>query len=244
MDRKPGISKRGNIDRNVKVFHVVQRTTMKLPLFESDKVFNYWQAHLKALALEHNVVLLCYVLMSNHYHVLLYSEDIGNVQLLFRKLNTGFCQFIWTNVIKGTETERLFSEEFPYRLFSSSVRLFPVEGTVPLFIDTRYLFENPRHHGCRTFGLYYPHSNFAALLKGEFPKKDLQLFFSLYGMYPGQMMKIVMKQNPQEFREILKGMTANQDVQRQCAAFMKDSASGWLNTEENIRNTYMQFDID
>ena len=175
MDRKPGIGKRGNIDRNVKVFHVVQRTTMKLPLFESDKVFSYWQSHLQASAIEHNVTLLCYVLMSNHYHIVLHAENVKDIQMVFREVNTGLGQFIWTNVIKGTETERLFSEEFPYRLFSSSARLFPVEGTVPLFIDTKYLFENPKHHNSKNQGLYYPHSNFMTLYKGGFSKKELQL---------------------------------------------------------------------
>ena len=243
MDRKPGIGKRGNIDRNVKVFHVVQRTTMKLPLFESDKVFNYWQAHLKALALEHNVVLLCYVLMSNHYHVLLYSEDIGNVQLLFRKLNTGFCQFIWTNVIKGTETERLFSEEFPYRLFSSSARLFPVEGTVPLFIDTKYLFENPKHHNSKNQGLYYPHSNFMTLYKGGFSKKDLQLFFNLFGMYPGPAMKLVMKPAT-EFREVLKGTARTLDQVKENMVFFHDPDKGMAESPERIRENYMKFDIN
>ena len=243
MERKPGLAKRGSIDKNAKVFHVVQRTTMKLPLFESDKAFNYWQTHLKALALEHNVVLLCYVLMSNHYHILLHSDNVRDIQMVFRKVNTGLGQFIWTNVIRGTETERLFSEEFPYRLFSSSARLFPVEGTVPLFIDTKYLFENPKHHNSRTQGLYYPHSNFMTLYRGEFAKKDLPLFFNLYGMYPGQAMKLVMKPSP-EFREVLKGNARTMDPVKENLVFFHDPDRSPAETPEKIRENYMKLDIN
>lgn len=243
MDRKPGISKRGNIDINAKVFHVVQRTTMKLPLFESDSVFSYWQSHLKACAIEHNVVLLCYVLMANHYHVLLYSENTENILTMFRKLNTGFCQFIKSKVIKGTETEKIFTDEFPYRLFSSAVRLFPVEGMVPLLIDTKYLFDNPKHHNSRNQGLYYPHSNFLTLYKGEFARKDLSLFFNLYGMYPGSLMKLIVKPLP-DFREIVNGIGMNADRLKQDSVFFHDPSAERSESAEKIRGKYMVFDIN
>ena len=242
MTRKPGIGKRGNIETNAKVFHVVQRTILKLPLLESDKVFEYWSYHLQLCCAEENVTALCYTMMTNHIHAILCTEDYRNISSAFHRLNTGFSQFVFNHVIKDSVYEKMFPKEEGYRLFSSSPRLFPIEGTIPLLIDTRYLFDNPKHHSAATIGLYYKHSNFMMLYKGEYEKKDLRLFYDLYGMYPGQVLKTIMKP-PKEFREALEGIGLNLDRQKEKMVFMVDPDKGWKSSVDSVRDEYKSFDI-
>ena len=161
--------------------------------------------------------------------------------MAFRRLNTGLSRFIYNNVIKESDYEKIFPQD-GYRLFSSSPRLFPIEGTIPLLIDTRYLFDNPKHHGAATIGLYYKHSNFMTLYKGEYEKKDLRMFYDLYGMYPGQVMKTIMKPL-KEFREVLEGIGLNLDRHKEKLVFMSDPEKGWRDSVESVRDEYKSFDI-
>ena len=241
-NRKPGIGKRGNIDPNAKVFHVVQRTTMKLPLFESDKVFEYWQYHLQMCCIEENVAIICYIMMTNHIHAILYTEDYRRIGLAFKRLNTGLSQFVYSNVIKGTDFEKQFPNKKDYRLFSSAPRLFPIEGTIPLFIDTRYLFNNPKHHEAPSIGLYYKHSNFMTMYKSEYSRRDLRLFYDLYNMYPGQVVKTIQKP-VKEFKESLDGIAQNLDRQKESLVFMVNPDSEWISPDDIIRNEYKLFDV-
>lgn len=241
MTRKPGIGKRGNIDTNAKVFHVVQRTTLKLPLLESDTVFEYWRYHLQLCCVEENVTIVCFIMMTNHIHAILYAENYKNICMALRRLNTGLSRFIYNKVIRGSGFENMFPKE-DYRLFSSSPRLFPVEGTIPLLIDTRYLFDNPKHHGAASVGLYYKHSNFMTLYKGEYEKKDLRIFYDLYGMYPGQVIKTITKPM-KEFKETLEGIGLGMDKEKEKMIFMVDPDKKWRDPFESVRDDYKSFDI-
>ena len=241
-NRKPGIGKRGNVERNAKVFHVVQRTMMKLPLLESDHVFDYWQHHFRICCIEENISILCFTVMTNHIHTILYTEEYRSIGRAFRRLNTGLSQFISNKIIKDSEYAKLFPEAEEFRLFSSSPRLFPIEGTIPLFIDTRYLFDNPKHHGASNTGLYYRHSNFMTLYKGEYERKDLRLFYDLYNMYPGQVMKTISK-GQKEFIEALTEISRNLDRHKENLVFKVNPDKDWTSSAENVRDGYKLFDI-
>ena len=111
-----------------------------------------------------------------------------------------------------------------------------------MLIDTHYLFDNPKHHGAATIGLYYKHSNFMTFYKGEYEKKDLRMFYDLYGMYPGQVMKTIMK-HLKEFREVLEGIELNLDRHKEKLVFMSDPEKGLRDSVESVRDEYKSFDI-
>jgi len=242
MARTPGLSKHGNIELNAKVFHAVQRTTLKLPLLESDEVFDYWTRHLKICCIEENVTVLCYILMANHLHMILYAENPRNIQRAIRRLNTGLSRFVWKNVVSGSEFEQQFQSIDGFKLFSSSVRMFPIEGRIPLLIDTRYLFDNPKHHECSLTGLRYPHSNFQMLANGRLEKKDFSVFVKLFEMYPGALMKLIARPN-NEFLDELKSIKANLDPKKEALIFRVNPEKEWVRPETAINDSYRSFDI-
>ncbi|MGP1508118.1 MAG: hypothetical protein ACTTJW_04480 [Sphaerochaeta sp.] len=241
MNRKPGIGKRGTIEFNAKVFHAVQRTTMKLNLLESDKVYEYRERYLKMFCLEENVSLICDVLMANHSHSIVYSENPQSVLNVFKRLNSGLGQFVFKNIVKGTDLENIFTPTFRYHLFSSSVRLFPIEGVIPLFIDTKYLFDNPRHHNCSRYGLSYTHSTFSFMQNGEYGKKELAVFYNLYGMYPKQVMKVIMK-SYQDFNDTLQTLSFSIDRKREALVFKSEPLKDWTVSSNKIIDSYKSFD--
>lgn len=241
-ERKPGLGKRGNIERNAKVFHIVQRTILKLPFFEDRKVYDYWIFHLKRYCIEEGTILLSAVMMTNHYHVLIYAEDFRAIQRTFHRLNTGLSQFIKHNVLKGSRFSELFSEVNRYSLFSTSERMFPVEGYIPLLLDTKYLFDNPRHHNCSDIGLRYERSTFMEWYRGEFDKRDLRLFHDLYaGLYPAQVTKLLLKPLP-EFREAIEGLTARLSQTTENQLFKEDPKQSWKDSKEQIMESYQSYD--
>ena len=242
MARTPGLSKRGNIEMNAKVFHAVQRTTLKLPLLESDAVFDYWTRHLKICCIEEDVTVMCYILMANHLHMILYAEDPRNIQRAIRRLNTGLSHFVWKNVVSGSEYEQQFQSIDGFKLFSSTLRMFPIEGRIPLLVDTRYLFDNPKHHECSLTGLRYPHSNFQVLANGRLEKKDFSVFVKLFEMYPGALMRLITKPTT-EFQEELKGIKANIDPEKEALIFKVDPEKEWIHSETTISDSYRSFDI-
>lgn len=242
MTRKPGLGKRGNVERNAKVFHVVQRTTLKLPLFENKIAYDYWIFHLKSCCKEEGAILLGAILMPTHYHVLLYSDDYSNIQRTFHRLNSGFSPFIWNRIIKGTQYENLFSETNPFRLFSSTERLFPVEGYIPLLIDTKYLFDNPRHHNSSAIGLRYEKSTFMEWYKGESDKRDLRLFYDLYGgLYPAQVVKLLSKPL-QEYRETIEGHVARLSQNTENQLFKVNPKLQWKDSKDLVQESYQSYD--
>ncbi len=241
MIRRPGLGKRGTIDHNAKVFHAVQRTTMRLPLLESDRVHEYRSRNLRRYCMEENVTILCDILMSNHSHTILYADDPSRILSVFKRLNTGLSKFVWDNVISGSEYEFQFNDYMPYRLFSSSVRLFPVAGIIPLLIDTRYLYENPRHHGSSKYGLSYAHSSFHQMANGELSKREYALFSSLYGMGPKQVMKMITKPL-QDFRDALNMVASTVDKNVEQRLFLVDSKVSQPKSISEIQNLYREFD--
>ncbi len=242
MKRQPGLGKRGNIDMNAKVFHAVQRTTLRLPLLESDVVYEYRKNRLRVCCVEEGVTLLCDILMSNHSHTILYSEDPKRIVSVFRRLNTGLSSFVWKNVVKGSGFEGDFQTEEGYKLFSSSVRLFPIEGRIPLLIDTRYLFDNPKHHNCSLTGLRYEHSNFQTIANGKLEKQDFSVFYSLYEMYPGALIKLISKPF-NAFMEDLSAIQSSLNPMKEKQLFRIDPDADWQRSVEQISESYRRFDL-
>ena len=242
MKRIPGLSKRGNIDMNAKVFHAVQRTTLRLPLLESNEVYEYRRNHLRICCVEEGVTMLCDILMANHSHTILYSEDPQRILSVFRRLNTGLSSFVWKNVVKGSEFESNFQTEEGYRLFSSTVRLFPIEGRIPLLIDTRYLFDNPKHHNCSLTGLRYEHSNFQTFAVGRLEKQNFSVFYSLYEMYPSALMKLISKPF-NAFMEDLSAIQSSLNPMKEKQLFRINPELDWQRSIEQISESYRRFDI-
>lgn len=242
-NRKPGLGKRGNVEKNAKVFHVVQRTNMKLPLFESDKVYNYWISRLKFHCIEENVTILAAIMMTNHYHALLYAESPDNIQRVFQKLNTGLSLFVKLHIVNGSKFESYYSTTNPYKLFSSAERLFPVEGLIPLLIDTKYLFDNPKHHGCMNIGLRYQHSTFSELYSGQMEKRDFKVFADLYGgMYPRNVISLISRSS-QDFWDGALEMKSRMNIQTENRLFKIDPNIPWRFEHETVQDSYQMFDI-
>ena len=80
------------------------------------------------------------------------------------------------------------------------------------------------------------------LYKGEYERKDLRLFYDLYNMYPGQVMKTISK-GQKEFIEALTEISRNLDRHKENLVFKVNPDKDWTSSAENVRDGYKLFDV-
>lgn len=74
------------------VYHVIQRGNNKEFIFKEDQFKAYFLKSMEKLIQELNFSLFGYVLMNNHYHLLLQMHD-KPLQSLMHKLNTKYARY-------------------------------------------------------------------------------------------------------------------------------------------------------
>ncbi len=67
-------------------YHVINRAVMRLPIFTSDEEYLLFEQLLFKTSEEMKMRVLAFVLMPNHWHLLLYPEDDGDLGLFMHRL--------------------------------------------------------------------------------------------------------------------------------------------------------------
>ncbi|WP_366922186.1 transposase [Metallumcola ferriviriculae] len=86
MGRKPRIDYEGAI------YHVIQRGNNREYIFESDRHKGYFLKLLEEMVTEHNFRILGYVLMGNHYHLLLQRTN-NPLRCFMQQLNSRYARY-------------------------------------------------------------------------------------------------------------------------------------------------------
>ena len=67
-------------------YHVINRSVMRLKIFDSDDEFELFDNLIKKTCEEHGMRLLAYALMPNHWHFLLYPKKDGDLSIFMHRL--------------------------------------------------------------------------------------------------------------------------------------------------------------
>lgn len=76
---------------------------------------------------------------------------------------------------------------------------------------------------------------------GEYGKKELAVFYNLYGMYPKQVMKVIMK-SYQDFNDTLQTLSFSIDRKREALVFKSEPLKDWTVSSNKIIDSYKSFD--
>lgn len=161
-------------------YHVYARGASRQEIFLDDEDYRYFlnlfrrylseeevknSAGIPYKKLGKGVEALCYCLMSNHFHILLFQIDEGAMQRLMRGIMTGYSRYFNT---KRKRSGSLFESRYKASLISNQAYLEHI---------SRYIHLNPKNWRD------YPYSSLAEYL-GKCstdwlrPKKILELFDS------------------------------------------------------------------
>ena len=77
---------------NSKFFHVMVQGIKKEKIFGENKMKRIFIKYLKESILNNKVDLLAYCVMSNHAHILVYTDDVENLTKMMSSLNTRYAQ--------------------------------------------------------------------------------------------------------------------------------------------------------
>lgn len=133
-NEKVGISTRRNVDANWKFYHVVQRAYRRYHILTGNTAW-YYHSLTESKCAKYGVLIVCQVIMSNHIHEILYSEDLMNISRLKQMAGSKVSVFMNKN--------RIENKKKPLEhLFDSRPGFVPIKNRVQLLITMKYIWDN------------------------------------------------------------------------------------------------------
>lgn len=122
---------------NTGYMHLIVRGVGRQALFEDAGDYQMYLKHLQSICAEECITLLCYCLMENHVHLLVFSSS-GNVSRMMNRLGTSYAKYFNR---KYERVGHLFQNRFLNENIYSDAQLL---------IVFRYILNNPQKAGiCR-----------------------------------------------------------------------------------------------
>ena len=112
-----------------------------------------------------NSKLVAYCVMSNHAHILVYTEDIREISLFMKKVNTAYA-------IYYNKNEERVGYVFANRYYSQSIK-----NERHLLTCIQYIHQNPVKAGLANLPIEYKFSSFKDYYKNKLDRKMAKLIF-------------------------------------------------------------------
>ncbi len=119
---------------NTGYMHLIIRGIGKQALFEDREDYQLYLKHLRRISTEEGIPLLCYCLMENHVHLLVYNSS-GNVSQMMNRLGTTYAKYFNR---KYDRVGHLFQNRFLNE---------NIDNDAQLLIVFRYILNNPQKAG-------------------------------------------------------------------------------------------------
>ncbi len=164
MGRKP------RIEFNGALYHVIQRGNNKEYIFKSNKHKQYFLSKLKEYKDIMNFEVYGYVIMDNHYHIVIRSRDV-NISMIMQRVNNDFSKYY---NISSKRNGHVFQDRYKGILVKDDKYLLSL---------LRYVHQNPvKANMCKRVSDYYwsSDSNYRKNQQGQLVDIDFVLnIFSL-----------------------------------------------------------------
>ncbi|MDO9535969.1 MAG: transposase [Bacillota bacterium] len=160
MSRKPRVEYQGAI------FHVIQRGNNKETIFPKDREKGFFLDELKSLKKVYNYHLLGYVLLSNHYHLIIQTLD-EPLQKIMHRLNSTFARYY------------NFFQEHSGHVFQGRYKAILVLDERYLFALLRYIHQNPVRAGICDSVDQYPWSSDECYRQNKEGFVDIQIILDM-----------------------------------------------------------------
>lgn len=146
--------------------HIVTEGIKKEFIFYKEKYRSKYILLLKRYINEmSNSKVIAYCVMSNHAHILVYTEDIEEISMLMRKINTAYA-------IYYNKNEERVGYVFANRYYSQAIK-----DEAHLLICIQYIHQNPVKAGLVNLPTEYKFSSFKEFVENKLDKKMARLIF-------------------------------------------------------------------
>lgn len=148
------------------LIHIVTEGIKKEFIFYQDKYKNEYILLLKKYINEmSNLKLISYCVMNNHAHILIYIENIEEVSMLMRKINTAYANYYNKN-------EERVGYVFANRYYSQSIK-----NEAHLLTCIQYIHQNPVKAGLANLPNEYKFSSFKDFCENKLDRKIAKIIF-------------------------------------------------------------------
>jgi len=120
-------------------YHIMMRGVDRQKIFKEDCDYRFFEFLLKKYSSELNIALLAYCLMTNHFHILMKTDQPA---LFIKKISSAYVKYF------NQRYERIG------HLFQERFKSEPVEDDVYLLTVTRYILQNPQKAGIAKYNEY------------------------------------------------------------------------------------------
>ena len=189
-NEKVGLSNQGNVDKNWKFYHVSQQAYRRYHILTGNTAW-FYHSLMESSCSKYGVLIICQMIMSNHIHEILYTEDVGNISKL--KAMVGSRTSISMN------KSRLEIKKKPFdHLFSGRPGFVPIRNRVQLLITLKYIWDNDlelRKHGEKA-----SFSSFEGWNSSSSRNKGAELAASLFKMNLSSLFELLEKDKKEVLR--------------------------------------------
>lgn len=137
------------------IYHVYNRSNARIPIFKSSEDFTHFMALLKKYTLRFSLKIFHWVIMSNHYHLLLELEEPKRISRIMAGLSKAYS--CYHHKIYATAGF----------LWQGRFKLQPVQKDNYLLACARYIERNPVRVGMINKAYEYPYSSARFYCLGE-----------------------------------------------------------------------------
>ncbi len=147
------------VDVGEEIYHVINRANARLPIFFNEEDYKLFEAILEEARKKVDMRILAYCLMPNHFHLVLYPRQDGDLQKFMQWLTLTHTQR-WHTINKTIGTGHLYQGRY---------KAFLIQGDRHLFSVIRYVEQNPLR---AKFVSRSENWNFSSLSRRLFPDTE------------------------------------------------------------------------
>ncbi|MFT7557867.1 MAG: putative transposase [Planctomycetota bacterium] len=151
------------IDLGNYVYHVLNRANARLPIFHNDADYKLFESVLEEVQQITEMRILSYVIMPNHFHLILYPRSDGDLSKFMQRLTL-------------THTQRWHSAHNTVgqgHLYQGRYKSFILKGDRYLFNVLRYVERNPVRANLVSDGLLWKYGSLYRRYNGTKDEKKL-----------------------------------------------------------------------
>lgn len=185
---------------NTNFFHVIMQGINKEYIFDEEKYKKKYQNLLFEYLEKYEVNLLSYCIMSNHVHLIMYTEDNTEMSKYMHDVNTTFSKYY------NEQKNRVGV------VFRSRYKSEPIYDYKYLYNCIAYVHNNPVKAKIVRYAIEYKYSSYNSFINGTIHKKSLDIIFGTETDYLETFKKIHQNSEIEEFEDYVEDIDYDEKI--------------------------------
>lgn len=147
--------------------HIMVQGINKEDIFKEEFYKNLYLKLIRKISDEFNIVILAYVIMNNHVHILIYYNDVQDISKFMHKVNQNFAQIYNKN-----------NNRVGY-VFRDRYKCQQIKDITNLYMVLAYIHFNPYKAGIVNKLADYKFSSYNQYINGNIDRKNIYYLFQI-----------------------------------------------------------------